>query len=313
MPGLAAAVVAAAVIAVVVMRGRGGVAPSLSGTVIESGASETLTMPDGTTATLKPDARVRFDRFEASRVEVTLDRGEVTFDVKHSERRTWTVHAGGYDVVDRGTRFTVTADGGGVRVHVESGSVAVVRAGSSEEPRALGPGESWSSVAPGDVPPAPTARVPAPVPSAVPEESSAPVPSTVPTTERTAAAAPTAPGPRELLETANAARLAGHPRDAAQAFDALRSRYRGDPRAGLAAFELGRLRLDSLGDPAGAVEAFADAMALSPGAGFREDAEARRVEALDRMHDGRCRAARQTYLARYPSGLHAAAVGARCP
>jgi hypothetical protein len=168
-------------------------------------------------------------------------------------------------------------------------------------------------VAPGDVPPAPTARVPAPVPSAVPEESSAPVPSTVPTTERTAAAAPTAPGPRELLETANAARLAGHPRDAAQAFDALRSRYRGDPRAGLAAFELGRLRLDSLGDPAGAVEAFADAMALSPGAGFREDAEARRVEALDRMHDGRCRAARQTYLARYPSGLHAAAVGARCP
>ena len=122
------------------------------------------------------------------------------------------------------------------------------------------------------------------------------------------------PGPRELLQAANDARLAGHTREAASAFDNLRRHYRNDPRAGLAAFELGRLRLDSLGDPGGAAEAFADSIALAPGATFREDAEARLVEALDRAHDaGRCAAARRGYLARFPNGLHAASVAARCP
>ncbi|HTQ47109.1 MAG TPA: hypothetical protein VMI75_30350, partial [Polyangiaceae bacterium] len=62
------------------------------------------------------------------------------------------------------------------------------------------------------------------------------------------------------------------------------------------------LRLDALGDPAGALAAFDDAIVLAPRAGFREDAEARRVEALDRMNDTRCPAARQAFLARYPHG-----------
>jgi TolA-binding protein len=305
LPALGFAAVAVAALAVLVVRGRAA-APSLAGMVVESGSSQTLTLPDGTKATLNPGTRLRFDRIEASRVETTLDRGEATFDVRHSDARTWTVHAAGFDVVDRGTRFVVAVTPEGVKVRVESGSVAVARAGSSEPPRALGPGESWASVTTLEAPTAPTAQ--AAVPSAL-----APSATTTAASPAAAAVEHAAPGPRELLEAANAARLAGRARDAAQAFDALRSRYRSDPRAGLAAFELGRLRLDALGDPAGAVEAFADAIALAPGAGFREDAEARRVEALDRMHDPRCRAAREAYVARYPGGLHAAAVGARCP
>ena len=313
-PAVAAAAVAAVVIAVVVVRGRAAPA-SLAGLVIESGAGQTLTLPDGTTATLSPEAKLRFDRIEASRVEATVERGEVAFDVQHIASRTWTVHAAGYDVVDRGTRFVVTVRADGVRVRVESGGVAVVRSGSSEEARALGPGESWASGIPADASAAATAELVPPAASPA-DEAMVAAPSTASTTGHAAApvpSAPSPPGPRELLETANAARLAGRPRDAAQAFDALRTRYRSDPRAGLAAFELGRLRLDALGDPAGAVDAFADAMALAPGAGFREDAEARRVEALDRLHDGRCAAARRAYLERYPGGLHAATVGARCP
>jgi transmembrane sensor len=311
LPALAVTAVAVAVLAVVVVRGHAS-APTLSGMVIESGASQALTLPDGTTAALKPDTRLRFDRIEGSRVEATLDRGEATFDVRHSEVRTWTVHAAGFDILDRGTRFVVAVTTEGVRVRVESGSVVVSRAGSTEAPRALGAGESWASVTTVDVPAAPTALAPAPsTPPA--SEALAAAPAAPPTSPAAEHVTPLSPGPRELLETANAARLAGRTRDAAQAFDALRKGYRSDPRAGLAAFELGRLRLDALGDPAGAVEAFGDAMSLSPGAGFREDAEARRVEALDRMHDGRCPAARRAYLARYPGGLHAAAVGARCP
>lgn len=311
LPVFAVTAVAAAVMAVVLVRGHAS-GPLLSGMVVESGASQTLTLPDGTTAVLKPDTRLRFDRIEAARVEATLNRGEVTFDVRHSDSRTWTVHAAGFDVVDRGTRFVVAVTPEGVRVRVESGSVVVARAGSTEAPRALGPGESWASVTTLETPVAPTAQAPLPSTPPAPEALAA-APTAAPTAPPVERIAPPSPGPRELLETANAARVAGRTRDAAQAFDALRKGYRGDPRAGLAAFELGRLRLDALGDPAGAVEAFGDAMALSPGAGFREDAEARRVEALDRMHDGRCPAARQAYLARYPGGLHAAAVGARCP
>jgi transmembrane sensor len=102
-------------------------------------------------------------------------------------------------------------------------------------------------------------------------------------------------------------------RDAERALDTLRKRHRGDPRAALAAFELGRLRLDTLGNPAGAAEALTDAITLAPGASFREDAEARRVQALDASHArAACAAARDAYLARYPKGAHAAVVHARC-
>ena len=94
--------------------------------------------------------------------------------------------------------------------------------------------------------------------------------------------------PPELLRLAEVARSAGRLAEAARAFDALRHKYRGDARAGLAAFELGRIRLDSMGNAAGAAEAFADAIALSPGAPFREDAEARRVQALERSGSGAC-------------------------
>ena len=80
----------------------------------------------------------------------------------------------------------------------------------------------------------------------------------------------------------------------------------------LAAFELGRLRLDSLGDAAGADEAFRDAIALSPQGPLREDAEARRVEALAAERSPECATARNAFLARYPHSVHAAVVSGTC-
>ncbi len=302
----AAAGFALAAVLVLVVRGRSAApAAPVAGLVVESGASQSMTLSDGSSAVLGLGARLRFDRIEPSRVEATLERGETTFDVHHSEARTWTVHAGGFDVVDRGTRFVVVVSDAGVSVRVESGSVEVVRAGASGGGLKLEGGESWTSGTP------PVEQPPPMEPPA--SATSHPVAPPASVSATTATPVPTAATPRELLETANAARLAGHPRDAAQAFDAIRTRFRKDPRAGLAAFELGRLRLDALGDPAGALAAFDDAILLAPRAGFREDAEARRVEALDRMNDARCPAARQAFLARYPHGLHAASVSARCP
>jgi hypothetical protein len=310
MTALAGAIAVAAVVAVLA-RPR-PVASDLAGVVFESGSSQTITMPDGTSATLRDHARLRYDRVQSDRVETTIERGQVAFDVRHTESRAFVVHAAGFDVIDRGTRFVVGVEGGTVSVSVETGRVEIAR--GSDPVRTLAGGDSWASV-PSTVTASTGAdTVDAP---ASPDTSAAIASATVSPpgdSARAPSAPPPPPGARELLQEANDARLAGHPREAATAFDALRHRFRSDPRAGLAAFELGRLRLDSLGDPGGAAEAFSDAIALAPGATFHEDAEARLVEALDRAHDqGRCAAARQGYLARFPGGLHAASVAARCP
>ena len=304
---------AVAAVLVVLLRPRQS-ASDLAGVVLESGLTKTMTLPDGSSVLLRDRARLRYDRVQSDRVEATVERGEVVFEVRHSDSRVFVVHAAAFDVIDRGTRFVVGVDGESVHVAVETGSVDIAR--GSEAKRTLGGGESWTSGS--------TAALP--VQTEPPLVGAPPLPDPLPATDPSGAA-PSAltaesarvppsssPGARELLQAADDARLAGHTREAASAFDNLRRHYRSDPRAGLAAFELGRLRLDSLGDPGGAAEAFTDSITLAPGATFREDAEARLVEALDRAHDaGRCAAARRAYLARFPHGLHAASVAARCP
>jgi hypothetical protein len=315
-PSMATAALAA-LLAVGLVRSHGAVRP-LAGTLIDVDERETVTAYDGIRLRLHPATRLRWDRTDADRIEATLERGEVDLDVPHEPGRMFAIHAGDFDILDRGTRFMVTVMGGRVSVSVTSGTVEVRRRGATESGRSLGAGESWASALPAEVaadapssaPREPIPEVDAPSPPlAAPTTSAAHslvVPPSAPLTTRPV------PSARELLETANAARLAGRPRDAAAAFDALRRHYRTDPRAGLAACELGRLRLDAFGDPKLAVEAFDDAIALAPDAPFREDAEARLVEALDGMHSPRCATEKAAYFARYSSGLHAAAVGARC-
>jgi transmembrane sensor len=307
---LAGAVAAATAVVMLLLRTRSA-APALAGVVVESGSSETVTLADGTSATLRTGARLRYDRVQPDRVETTVERGEVAFDVHHTPGRTFVVHAGGVDLVDRGTRFVVDVASGSVHVSVESGQVDVTRTTGQEATIVLRGGESWTSA-----PPVSASSTAAQVSASSAIVEAPPIVGTEigGASSQPAASAPIRVGPHELLQQAKEARLSGRPRDAALAFDTLRRRYPDDPRAGLAAFELGRLRLDSLGDPAGAAEALADSIALAPGATFREDAEARLVEAFDRMHDvGRCSSARQAYLARYSRGLHAKSVATRCP
>jgi hypothetical protein len=68
-----------------------------------------------------------------------------------------------------------------------------------------------------------------------------------------------------------------------------------------------------LGDARGAVQAFRRAIALAPGAGFREDAMARLVEAYATLGERtQCRKARDAYLADYPRGVHRASVATKC-
>jgi transmembrane sensor len=313
-------VVAAAMASVVVAFLRGRADDRLiEGAVLESVAGQTITIADGSRVQLARDARMRVGSLSSKRVELALERGAAVFDVKHDPARRFVVHAGAVDVEDEGTRFEVDlAEGAAVTVVVEQGSVSVQRRGVSEPPRVLSAGDRWwtgqqgadgrmlgggldagepAAPAPSDstmAPPVASSNEPGPIPPiAVPS-----VPSI---------------SSKELLDVAQRAQRDGRTGDAAHAYDRLRRHFRTDPRAGLAAFELGRLRLGALGDPLGAAEALQDAVALSPRAPFREDAEARLVEALDAAGDAaRCEHARDAYLSRYPQGLHADAVSARC-
>jgi len=292
-----ASMVSVAVLVGVVLRARPRAAPSsIEGAVIESGA---ITLADGSRVVLADGGRVRMLTVRDDAVELVLEVGAIDLAVPHS-RRTLVVHTPRYDVVDVGTRFHVSIDARGeMHVDVAEGAVEVRRRDGSEPTHLLDAGESWSNAL--------LLAPPVAVASAIETATRSPEPPAAPASARELNA-----GPKELLETAERARLAGHARTAAEALDTLRRRFRADPRAALAAFELARLRLDSLDDAPGAVDALNDAIGLSPRGPLREDAEARRVEALAAERSPECSAARDAFLARYPHSAHAAVVAGRC-
>jgi hypothetical protein len=284
-----------------VLRGRvqGSSHDAIEGSVIESG---TVTLSDGSRVAVGEDGRVRVQTVHDDSVILALDRGSIDLAVPHA-KRTLVVRTPAYDVVDVGTRFRVVLGvGGDVRVEVAEGAVEVRSRTGNGPPRRIQAGESWAH-SPGEPPPS----VPSASTDLAEPAPSAPLPSAPFTPARDVSA-----GPKELLESAERARLAGQPRVESVALDTLRRRFRADPRAALAAFELGRVRLDSLGDGPGAVEAFDDAIALAPRGPLREDAEARRVEALAAERAPQCASARDAFLARYPHSAHGAAVAQRC-
>jgi hypothetical protein len=311
---LAGVAVGALLMLLVLRASHGTPAPAPGeGTVLESVDGSAVVLPDGTRVALDGSTRVRFAALRADEVHVVVERGGVDADVTHVDGRRFLVSTAGFEVAVVGTRFHVSVGPDGTtRVSVERGRVEVRSVGAGGPTRVLEAGESWTSApTPSLLPPAPASTPSSTAPvtdvpaSSASEEAPAPPDASA---NRLAVA-----GPKELLEMAQDAKLHGRPRDAAAALDTLRRRFRGDPRAGLSAFELGRLRLDSFGEPAAALEAFDDAIALSPGAPFREDAEARRVDALERMHaTARCVAARDAYLAAHPGGVHAATMAGRC-
>jgi len=276
-----------------------------------------LAFSDGSRVTVAPGGRLRVDHATASDVTMHLEKGRARFEVTHDPGRRFAVVVADVEVIDRGTRFEVARGDEvrpGVDVRVEEGEVEL-RGPQDHETRRLHAGESWSS------------RAPEPPPPAEPAASSeaAPAGGTRAAESRTNAesrtkASPEAPrggsearAARELFETGNQAKLEGRLQEAAEAFDALRLGHRSDGHAALAALELGRLRLNHLGDPAGALAALEDAVKLGPRAPFREEAEARIVDALARLGRGaECVRAREQFLAHHPRSVHASAVAGKC-
>ncbi len=332
---LAFAMLATVILAVVGARFIGTPRGAIDGAVLQTGAGEkqSLELGDGSQVVLEPSTKLQLERVSGRGIQLRLEAGAMNAQVTHVDRRPFTVVAGPVEVHVVGTKFRVELDpaDGDILVAVTEGRVSLTRTDGRPAPDTLGAGETWSSGAPSATPPeeatldassavvthhSPRATARPPTLSkrfraAWRDGRFAAAWSEIPTADLDAIIASS--GPQDLLAIAECARMSGHPYESARAFDSLRHRFRSDPRAPLAALELGRLRLNELGAPLDAKEAFEDAIALDPDGSFREDADARLIEALEAAGlSADCAAARDRYLSVHPDGLHARIVQRRC-
>jgi transmembrane sensor len=334
-------VLAIGVAVILLGRGPAGVERSptlLEGAQLESGAAESaIAFGDGSQIDLMPETRVAVETSRQNEVRLHLHRGRARFEIAHRAGRRFVVAAGEVEVAVIGTRFSVTRDHGKVEVAVERGIVEVSRKGrvlqrllegqrleaeieSGTEPAPLLPATQVAD-SPPQPPPPPHEAEPS-APDLAEDSGEDPVAPTPP--ERHPRPAHAAKhkarepeehraDPKELFDRANLSRRSGDVRDAAALYAELTKRFPNDARAGLAAFELGRLRMDSLNDPSGAIRALEQALTRAPQASFIEDALARLVTAHDALgHTADCIRARAEYLRRYPDGVHKSALAGRC-
>jgi transmembrane sensor len=107
----------------------------------------------------------------------------------------------------------------------------------------------------------------------------------------------------DLLLAADVARLSHHPAEAVEPLRQILRLHASDPRSSLAAFTLGRVLLESLGEPREAADAFAEVQALAPGGELLADALARETEARAAAGDMvTARTLAERYVRDFPTG-----------
>jgi len=315
----------------------------LSRRLPESGWAKLATANDGVTVQLQDGSALTLGaqtsllvREQAERVvELALELGRVECDVSHLPQRAFSVSAAGHAVLVKGTRFSVelSRERHVLAVEVQRGQVEIRRTGATGAEAVLGAGERWSvpletsastpQPPPAELPPSvdPSADVASSTTASAAPGVSAPAPaarssadvSAAPPHRERAAPVPAESGARTLFDRGNAARRQGDLAGAAHAYEQLLHEYPADARAGLAGFELGRLRMDQFGDAPGAITPLQLAVRVVSEAGLREDALARLVHAFELTKElARCRAARAEYLEAYPKGTHVLAVVRSC-
>lgn len=112
----------------------------------------------------------------------------------------------------------------------------------------------------------------------------------------------------ELVMLGDAARYAGQPAVAGRALLSVRERFPGGKQAGAAAFMLGRLAEDHLGDTRTALTWYTTYLQESPSGTFASEALGRKMGVVSKTR-GRAAAASlaEAYLQRYPGGPYATA------
>lgn len=304
-------------------------APLAGATFVTTEHPQRVALADGSSIVVAPESRVR--PCDGSSACFVVEQGGAEFEVTpRGDGAPFVVRAGDVSVTVVGTRFTVTErerDGRSETTVEVAHGVVEVRVGDGTA-RRLGAGERFV-MAFGEPGPEPVTAPETPASEATPApETPAPTePETTSARERIShPGGPRGDGAHEdegepgedgpsgadrLFAEARAARAADDLDEAARRYAALLDAYPRDPRAGLAAFELGRLRMDSLHDPRGAIAPLTRAL---ESASHREDALARLARAHDALGDrARCAEARERYLREFEGGAHAAAVRALCP
>jgi transmembrane sensor len=272
-----------------------------------------LVLPDGSSVELGSSTVLSQRPSDGdSSVVFDLERGQARFSVTPRVARTspFRVVAGPVTVEVVGTIFTVVRDAVSVRVEVERGTVHALR---GSELRVLNRGEVYTFALRAGAP-SEASATPAPTPPLArahqhgPEKASPEWRTLARDGEFEAAyaalkTASPRDDPADLLLQADVARWSGHPREAISPLRSVMTRHASDPRAPLAAFTLGRVLLEEIGDPAGAARAFASARDLGHGGPLEESALAREAEAWYRAGElGKARTLAEEYLRRYPNG-----------
>lgn len=269
-----------------------------------AGEKLSVDLEDGSKVMLSPRSRVAMQETHSEDVALRLEEGRVACQVTKDKARKFSVLAGEVTVRVIGTTFSVERRALGeeekVAVDVAEGIVEVE--GPDGVVKRLGAGESWS------------VRIVAEGVHAVatePEQSEPGRGAESGADDRPPSS--NKPPERDLFAEARAKRNLGDAAGAAQLYQSFLQQRPRDARSGVAALELGRLRMDQLGDPAGAIAPLTRA-ASGVGGGLGDDALARLVRAHAELGQrAACQSARARYLKSYPAGVHATRVRASCP
>lgn len=297
----------------------------------------TLELSDRSRVVFAPAAAARLVRVDAQTVALNLERGSLELAVVAAPTRVWQVAAGPFAVETTGARFSLEWQPQplALAVAVREGEVRIAGGTLPARGTVLGsnqrlevsaaPASAVAAGAEGDLSSgigvATTATVPATPPTVV---AAGPRPRGEPEWRRLAAegrhAAALAAVERaglareldrlaaeDLERLAHSARLAGAAEVAREALQVLRRRFPRDPRARPAAFLLGRVAFDLVGDPSLAADWFATYVREEPAGSLAEEARGRILEIRrDHGDSQQARAAAQDYLEHHPGGSRAA-------
>jgi transmembrane sensor len=299
------------------------------GSAFESIAAEgarpvRVALSDGSALDVAPGGLIVPVELTARRVVLRLQRGTTRFAVRPGGPRRWVVEAGPARVEVIGTRFEVARGADGTHVRVEEGKVEVHGAGLpgglvqltvgqevTVPTRAGAQATVRSTPAAGTVePPSGAAEAPLPEAALAGEPRRAPVDRG--SSAHTPPPAPTpANGVEALLAEADRLRMAREHAAAARVLERVLNEHASDPRAGLAAFTLGRLREQALADARGAATAYARALELGLSGPLAQSARGHLARTLFAagLREEAAHAARE-YLTRHPRGPDAAAMQA---
>ncbi|HEY6562144.1 MAG TPA: FecR family protein [Polyangiaceae bacterium] len=269
-----------------------------------------LVLEDGSAVTARASGtRLQGLRVSSGAVSVQLLQGAARFEVAPNPRRLFQVRARDATVTVLGTVFDVALRGDDLHVAVSRGRVRVEH-GARQRELLAGESVTWA------LPSAELNPAPAPLvfPPVRPEPRHAAPRSPLKATDgrppassgldwrelaarrqyqsaferlRSQGWGSVGNDPGDLLLAADVARLSGHAADAVPLLERVAGLRGKDGRAPLAAFALGRVFLDDLGQPERAARAFRRAYELSPRGALAEDALRREVASLRKagQHD----------------------------